>query len=142
MIMSGALPKRRMAPVEIGDDVVQRVARERRAADLQREAGLEGSLAPFRVGSVSYLNAVPLTRGLGEQIIFVAPSRLAEMLQAKELDAALVSTSEDDVLFEVSSSVLIGLPRRQAKTPRRNSCESVRTNCNIAAGRQILPGQL
>ena len=28
------------------------------------EGNLDHSLAPFRVGSVGYLNAVPLTRGL------------------------------------------------------------------------------
>ena len=55
---------------------------------------LHVSLAPFRVGSVPYLNAVPLTRGLEEQITFVPPSRLAEMLRRDELDAALVSVTE------------------------------------------------
>jgi chorismate dehydratase len=52
------------------------------------------SLAPFRVGSVPYLNTVPLTRGLEDQIIYAVPSKLAEMLQRDELDAALVSIVE------------------------------------------------
>lgn len=105
--MSDSIPKLRLAPIEVSDDEIQRVARQQRAADLQREAGLEGSLAPFRVGSVPYLNAVPLTRGLEEQIIFVAPSKLAEMLRARELDAALVSTTE--VLFNDCYDILDGI---------------------------------
>ena len=44
-----------------------------------------------RVGSVPYLNAAPLTRGIESEIIFATPARLAEMLRAGELDAALVS---------------------------------------------------
>src|ERR1043166_7523940 len=95
--MSDLPSKLHLAPVEISDDIIQRVTREKRAAELQRECGLEGSLAPFRVGSVPYLNAVPLTRGLEEQIVFEPPSKLAEMLQRDELDAALVSVTE--VLF-------------------------------------------
>jgi chorismate dehydratase len=55
---------------------------------------LEDSLTPFRVGSVPYLNAVPLTRGLEEQILFAPPSELARLLRADELDAALVSITE------------------------------------------------
>ncbi len=65
------------------------------------------SLAPFRVGSVPYLNAVPLTRGLEEQILFVTPSKLGEMLQHDELDAALVSVTE--VLFNDRYDVLDGI---------------------------------
>src|SRR5207249_10174847 len=71
---------------------------------LQREDNLSESLAPFRVGSVPYLNAVPLTRGLEDQVIFATPSRLAEMLQRDELDAALVSVTE--VLFNDRYDVL------------------------------------
>jgi len=48
----------------------------------------------FRIGSVHYLNAAPLTRGLEAEIIFATPARLAEMLRRDELDAALVSVSE------------------------------------------------
>ncbi|MFO1477794.1 MAG: menaquinone biosynthesis protein [Verrucomicrobiota bacterium] len=86
--------KLRMAAPESPDVLARRVEREHRAAGKQREAGLESSLAPFRVGSVPYLNAVPLTRGLEEEIQFVVPSKLAEMLAADELDAALVSLAE------------------------------------------------
>jgi chorismate dehydratase len=105
--VSDPLEKLRLVPVEISTELTQRVERERRAADLQRESGLEGSLGQFRVGSVPYLNAVPLTRGLEEQIIFVPPSKLAEMLRNKELDAALVSVTE--VLFNDRYDILDGI---------------------------------
>src|SRR6184192_3390086 len=88
------IPKLRMAPPESPAELAHRFEREERAVQLQREDNLSESLAPFRVGSVPYLNAVPLTRGLEEQIIFVTPSKLAEMLQRDELDAALVSVTE------------------------------------------------
>lgn len=88
------LPKLRLAPRETAEELVHRIEREKRAVNLQRETDLGNSLAPFRVGSVPYLNAVPLTRGLEEQIEFVVPSKLAEMLQRDELDAALVSVTE------------------------------------------------
>ncbi len=48
----------------------------------------------FRIGSVPYLNAVPLTRGLESELIFATPAKLAEMLRRDELDAALVSVTE------------------------------------------------
>jgi len=48
----------------------------------------------FRIGSVQYLNAVPLTRGIESEILFATPARLAEMLRRDELDAALVSITE------------------------------------------------
>lgn len=48
----------------------------------------------FRIGSVPYLNAAPLTRDLPGQIVFAPPSKLAQMLQRDELDAALVSITE------------------------------------------------
>jgi len=99
--------KLRMAPRETAEEMEQRLAREQRAANLQRESSLDQSLAPFRVGSVRYLNAVPLTRGLEEEIIFATPSKLAEMLQRDELDAALVSVTE--VLFSNRYDVLDGI---------------------------------
>jgi chorismate dehydratase len=74
--------------------IARRIEREQRTATRQREFGLEQSLAPFRVGSVKALNAVPLTRGLEEEIIFATPVHLAEMLRRDELDAALVSVVE------------------------------------------------
>ena len=48
----------------------------------------------FRIGSVPYLNAVPLTRGIEGEIFFATPAKLAEMLRRDELDAALVSVTE------------------------------------------------
>ena len=99
--------KLRMAPPETAEETVHRLEREQRAADLQRESNLDRSLAPFRVGSVGYLNAVPLTRGLEEQVIYATPSRLAEMLQRDELDAGLVSVVE--VLFNDRYDILDGI---------------------------------
>lgn len=48
----------------------------------------------FRIGSVHYLNAVPLTRGLESEVVFATPASLAQMLRRDELDAALVSITE------------------------------------------------
>ena len=104
----GDIPKLRLAPRETTEEMVARVEREQRAATLQPGHNLaEALLAPLRVGSVPYLNAVPLTRGLEDQIVFVPPSRLAEMLQQGELDAALVSVTE--VLFRDGYDVLDGV---------------------------------
>ena len=47
-----------------------------------------------RIGSVQYLNAVPLTRGIEDKVVFATPAELAAMLRRNELDAALVSTAE------------------------------------------------
>jgi chorismate dehydratase len=99
--------KLRMAPRETVEEVSHRLEREQRASQLQRESSLEQSLAPFRVGSVRYLNAVPLTRGVEEEIIFATPSKLAEMLERDELDAALVSVTE--VLLKDKYDVLDGI---------------------------------
>jgi chorismate dehydratase len=96
-----------MAPPETAEESAHRHEREQRAAALQRESGLEQSLAPFRVGSVRYLNAVPLTRGLEEEVTFATPSELAGMLQRDELDAALVSVTE--VLFSERYDILDGI---------------------------------
>ena len=100
-------PKLRMAPPETAEEAAHRFEREQRVVDLQRESGLEHSLAPFRVGSVGYLNTAPLTRGLEEEIICATPARLAEMLQRDELDAALVSVVE--VLFHDRYDILDGI---------------------------------
>ena len=96
-----------MAPPETAEETTRRLEREQRAANLQRESSLEQSLAPFRVGSVRYLNAVPLTRGLEEEVIFATPSKLAEMLERKELDAALVSVTH--VLTHDGYDILDGI---------------------------------
>lgn len=105
--MSDEIPKLRMAPKESAEELAQRYERETRRVLDQRESNLENSLAPFRVGSVGYLNAVPLTRGLEDQIQFMTPSQLAEKLQRTELDAALVSVTE--VLFNDRYDVLDGI---------------------------------
>ena len=99
-------PKLRMAPRETAEDLARRLEHEQRASQRQRESHLEQSLAPFRVGSVRYLNAAPLTRGLEDEIIFAVPSELAKMLQRDELDAALVSITE--VLFNDRYDILDG----------------------------------
>ena len=61
----------------------------------------------FRIGSVKYLNAVPLTRGIESEVIFTTPAQLAEMLRADELDAALVSLTE--VLLNDRYDILDGI---------------------------------
>jgi chorismate dehydratase len=61
----------------------------------------------FRIGSVAYLNAVPLTRGIEDKVIFATPARLAELLRRDELDAALVSTAE--VLLTDRYDILDGI---------------------------------
>ena len=101
------IPKLRMASSETPEELAQRFERETRRVLEQREDNLGNSLVPFRVGSVAYLNAVPLTRGLEEQIFFMPPSQLAEKLRRAELDAALVSVTE--VLFNDSYDVLDGI---------------------------------
>ena len=63
-------PKLRMAPKESTEELSQRFEREQRITLGHQEEELSKSLAPFRVGSVRYLNAVPLTRGLEDQVIF------------------------------------------------------------------------
>lgn len=107
MDSSDTPPKLRMAPPETAEETAHRFEREQRAAHLQRESHLGEALTPFRVGSVRYLNAVPLTRGLEEEVTFATPSKLAEMLQRDELDAALVSVTE--VLFKDRYDVLDGI---------------------------------
>ena len=99
--------KLRMAPPEPAEEAAHRFEREHRAANLQRETNLDQSLAPFRVGSVGYLNTVPLTRGLEEEVVYATPAKLAEMLQRDELDAALVSVVE--VLFNDRYDILDGI---------------------------------
>src|SRR3954469_10242132 len=105
---SEPLPKLRLAPPETAEELAARYERERRAVSLSRESALEEStLVPFRVGSVPYLNAVPLTRGLEDEIIFAPPSELGEMLRRDELEAALVSVTE--VLFNDRYYILDGI---------------------------------
>ena len=101
------LPKLRMSPSEPAEALAHRLEREQRAENLKREGALERSLGAFRVGSVGYLNAVPLTRGLEEEVLFATPSELARMLRRDELDAALVSVVE--VLFHDRYDILDGI---------------------------------
>jgi predicted solute-binding protein len=61
----------------------------------------------FRVGSVQYLNAVPLTRGIESELFLATPAKLAEMLRRDELDAALVSITE--VLLNDRYDILDGI---------------------------------
>src|SRR5277367_659672 len=60
-----------------------------------------------RVGSVKYLYAVPLTRGIESEVVFATPAKLAEMLRRDELDAALVSITE--VLLNDRYDILDGI---------------------------------
>lgn len=89
------------------EEMARRFEREQRGVLRKREEELSDSIAPFRVGSVPYLNAVPLTRGLEDEIVLATPARLAEMLQRDELDAALVSVTE--VLFHDRYNIVDGV---------------------------------
>jgi chorismate dehydratase len=100
-------PQPRLAPQETPEELAHRFERETRPGLLKRETALEDSLAPFRVGSVPYLNTAPLTRGLEEQLSFAPPSELARRLRRDELDAALVSVTE--VLFHDRYDILDGI---------------------------------
>lgn len=60
-----------------------------------------------RVGSVPYLNAAPLVRGLEGRLRLLPPSKLAEELRAGRLDGGLVSITE--ALFRDGYEVLEGL---------------------------------
>jgi chorismate dehydratase len=110
MSESSDIPKLRMAPPEPPEPaelLARRAARENLAIERQHETNLEQSLAPFRVGSVAALNAVPLTRGVEGEVIYATPSKLAEMLRRDVLDAALVSVVE--VLFTDRYDILDGI---------------------------------
>src|SRR5262245_41052528 len=107
MSRSDDLSKLRLAGPESTEELARRLERERLLQLRQQESALEEMpLAPMRAGSVPYLNAVPLTRGLEDQIVFAPPSRLAELLREGKLDAALVSVTE--VLFNDCYDVLDG----------------------------------
>lgn len=77
-----------------------------RRRNFVRSAGLENT-TKFRIGSVPYLNAAPLTRGIESELILATPAKLAEMLRRDELDAALVSITE--VLLNDRYDVLDGV---------------------------------
>ena len=63
-------------------------------------------MSEFRIGSVPYLNAAPLTFGLEADCHFLPPSQLALELHAGRLDAALVSVTE--VLLHPGYDILDG----------------------------------
>jgi chorismate dehydratase len=96
------------------------------------------SLRPFRVGSVPYLNAVPLTRGLESEITFAPPSQLAASLERGELDAALVSvtavllTGQYDVLDGVAIASL-GEVKSVLLAHRRPIAEAREIYCDSAS---------
>jgi chorismate dehydratase len=95
-----------MAAPETVEDLTRRQEKERQGRLRRVEDELVERGAAFRIGSVPYLNAVPLTRGLEEHTVFLPPSRLSAALRAGELDAALVSVSE--VLLQDRFDVLDG----------------------------------
>ncbi|MBL6765537.1 MAG: menaquinone biosynthesis protein [Verrucomicrobiae bacterium] len=101
------IPELRLAPPDTPEQLAERAERERRRREDVRQMELSNSLKPFRVGSVPYLNSVPLTRGLEDEILFLPPAQLAEKLRANELDAALLSITE--VLFHDCYDVLDGI---------------------------------
>lgn len=92
--MSDDTPKLRMAAPDSAEQIARQIERDKLTLNREREFGLEQSLGHFRVGSVKALNAVPLTRGIEDQVIYAPPSKLAELLRRDELDAALVSIVE------------------------------------------------
>ncbi len=59
-----------------------------------------------RIGSVPYLNSVPLTQGLESETVFLPPSRLGPELRSGRLDAALLSVTE--ALFHDGFDLLSG----------------------------------
>jgi chorismate dehydratase len=61
----------------------------------------------FRIGSVHYLNALPLTHGLGNDLVLLPPSKLAVEMHAGRLDAALLSITE--ALFHPEHEILDGV---------------------------------
>jgi predicted solute-binding protein len=91
-----------------------------------------------RIGSVPYLNSVPLTCGIEEETSFEVPSKLAELLRAGELDAALVSITE--VLFHEGYDVLNGVavashgPVKSVFLAHRQPLEEIQTiHCDTAS---------
>lgn len=105
--MSEEIPKLRLAPLETLERYSERIEKENRARSMLREDYLSNAPAKFRIGSVPYLNAVPLTRGLEDKIQFIPPSQLAIRLRAGELQAGLVSVTE--VLFNDLYDILDGI---------------------------------
>jgi predicted solute-binding protein len=61
---------------------------------LEKPGKMRDESPSFRIGSVPYLNAAPLTYGIESTTEFVPPSELSPRLRAGELDAALLSVTE------------------------------------------------
>ena len=61
----------------------------------------------IRIGSVPYLNAVPLTWGLEKEIAFLPPNELGASIREEDLDAALLSITE--VLFQDRYRIIDGI---------------------------------
>jgi len=96
------------------------------------------SLASKRIGSVPYLNSVPLTYGIEEETDFVVPSALAEKIRGGELDAALVSITE--ALFYEGYDILDGVaiasdgPVKSVFLAHRQRLEEIQTvYCDTAS---------
>ena len=121
------------------EDIARRFEREQRGVLRKREEELSESLSPYRVGSVPYLNAVPLTRGLESEIVFATPSKLAEMLRRDELDAALVSVTE--VLFNDRYNILDGVAVASLMADRTGVVSLATTGAGLsqAASRKRTP---
>jgi predicted solute-binding protein len=92
----------------------------------------------FRLGSVDSLNAVPLTRGLEDRVLFTAPARLAELLRAGRLDAALLSVTEwlSNPAYTALDGIAIASrgPVRSVLLAHRRPLEELRTvHCDPAS---------
>lgn len=88
------LKKLSLCPPESPEALAIRFERERRALLDQKERQLESCAQTFRIGTVPYLNAAPLTRGLGESLVALPPTELARWLRDDRLDAGLISVTE------------------------------------------------
>jgi|TARA_Y100000588_G_scaffold166294_1_gene180253 chorismate dehydratase len=91
-----------------------------------------------RIGSVPYLNSVPLTCGIEDETEFIVPSALAEKLRAGNLDAALVSVTE--VLLNEGYEILDGVavasngPVASVFLAHRQPLEAIETiHCDTAS---------
>ena len=84
-----------------------------------------------RIGSVPYLNAVPLTDGIESDCLFLPPSTRAVRLADGSLDAALLSVTEALLQpgFQIVDGVAIGSdgPVYSVYLAHRESLESIRT---------------
>ena len=91
-----------------------------------------------RIGSVPYLNSVPLTCGIEDETEFIVPSALADQLRSGNLDAALVSVTE--VLLNEGYEILDGVaiasngPVASVFLAHRQPLEAIETiHCDTAS---------